>query len=104
MVALSLIPGGGVAAGGIRAGVRAGSKESKTIAARAVGYGEAIKFGCKSIEEMKDGDELSSGGDVGEEDSNSLMDSLLGDGQKENPYEQDAQQISDAWDLLSGLL
>lgn len=74
---IALVPGvnGAVSQGigqGARAGVRAGSAEARGLGIRAVQMGEAIKFGCKSIKGEDDpgnGDDLSSGGDISDDDS-----------------------------------
>jgi len=106
MAGLALIPGGGVAANGVRTGVQRGSVEARGLGIRAVQAGEAIKFGCKSIEDAKNGDnsDLSSGHDASEDATYGLLDSLLGDGSEENPWVQDLRKISDTWEQFSGFL
>ena len=51
---LAFVPDGGAAAGEIGGAVKQGVSNARKIGTRAAEVGESIKFGCKSIEDLKD--------------------------------------------------
>lgn len=65
----------------------------------------AVKLGCKTIENIKDGDGTFSmiGELFGLEEAGEVLDRLLSGRLEENPFEKDLESIMGSWDRLVGM-